>query len=117
VISKSKKLPTGTYFYKLQFKHEENEAYITCKGYLYLMHKSMINSTKKYSVNLIVLGFSFLLLGQVSYGQQEAQFTQFIHSIQSYNPAYVGLDGEKRFSGPLQSTMDWYRRSTKDPSD
>ena len=54
----------------------------------------MINSTKKYSVNLIVLGFSFLLLGQVSYGQQEAQFTQFIHSTQSYNPAYVGLDGE-----------------------
>jgi gliding motility-associated-like protein len=40
VISKSKKLPAGTYFYKLQFKHEENEAYITCKGYLYLTHKS-----------------------------------------------------------------------------
>ena len=38
VISKSKKLPTGTYFYKLQFKHEENEAYITRTGYLYLTH-------------------------------------------------------------------------------
>lgn len=55
----------------------------------------MINRNKQYSVNLIVLGFSFLLLGQVSYGQQEVQFTQFIHSTQSYNPAYVGLDGEK----------------------
>ena len=55
----------------------------------------MINMTKKHRVNLIVLSFSFLLLGPLLYGQQEAQFTQFIHSTQSYNPAYVGLDGEK----------------------
>jgi type IX secretion system PorP/SprF family membrane protein len=29
------------------------------------------------------------------YAQQEAQFTQFIHNTQSYNPAYVGFNGEK----------------------
>lgn len=38
VISKSKKLPTGTYFYKLQFKQEGNEASLTRTGYLYLTH-------------------------------------------------------------------------------
>lgn len=38
VISKSKKLPTGTYFYKLQFKQEGNKASLTRTGYLYLTH-------------------------------------------------------------------------------
>jgi len=45
--------------------------------------------TKVYMILLVFMVFPKL------YAQQEAQFTQFIHSTQSYNPAYVGLDGEK----------------------
>lgn len=57
-------------------------------------------TTKSRLENFLKFGFSAILLfcAGFVYGQQDAQFTQYMYNGMFYNPAFAGKDGGYRFS-------------------
>lgn len=59
-----------------------------------------------------VLLFLFIFGAGMAYGQQDAQFTQYMYNGMYYNPAFAGKDGGYRFSALHRSQWSGYTTSS-----
>ncbi len=69
-------------------------------------------TTKRRLDNFLKLGIGLILFfsAEVVYGQQDAQFTQYMYNGMFYNPAFAGKDGGYRFSALHRS--QWLNYTT-----